>query len=79
MLAQVGDAGFSQGFISGPHPIPHLEGDDGGVGLPQEQDLEAIGQLVLHHLVKEVAVIRRFEGDSAQSEPGRGHEGYQEP
>ena len=74
VLGQVGDAGFSQGFISGAHPIPHLEGDNGGPGLPQEQHFEAIGQFVLHHLVKEVAILRRFEGDRgsapAMTRPG---------
>jgi hypothetical protein len=69
MLNQVGYAGFPQGFVSGSNPIPHLEGDDGGPGLPQEQHLEAIGQFMLHHLVKEVAILRRFEGDSAEPEP----------
>ncbi len=69
VLAQVGDAGLAQGFIAGAHPIPDLERDNGGPGLPQEQHLEAIGQLVLHHLVKEVGILRGFEGLSVQPQP----------
>ena len=65
-LEQIVDAGFAQGFISGAHPVPHLERDNGGPGFPQEQHLEAIGQGVLHHLVKEVGILRRFEGDSGE-------------
>ena len=79
VLSQVGDAGFAQGFISGADPIPELQSDNGGPGLLEEQHREAIGQFVLHHLVKEVAVLRRFEGDSAQPQPGRGHESHQQP
>jgi hypothetical protein len=61
------DAGLTQAFITGAHFIPDLEGDNGGPGFPQEQYLKAIAQFVLHNLIKEITILRGFEGDGAHA------------
>ena len=59
-------------LVAGAHPIPELDSDDGSPALLEEEHLEAVLQLMLHHLVEEVGallgpqILRQAQADGQQ-------------